>query len=183
MKIGTRLRQLRKEKEITLNELSKKSGVALATLSRMENGKMTGTIKAHNSICKALGVSIADLYRKIEDESKTVDSVAKQDRTEHFVHAHKARYELLVSKTLNKKIMPLMIKIAPGGSTQKEQNTPGVEKFLYMFKGTITATIGKEVYTLKSGDSLYYDASLPHLFRNKTKTPTEAICIVSPPAL
>jgi len=122
MKIGKQLRKLRKEKDITLDELSKKSGVALATLSRMENNKMAGTLSSHNKICKALNISIADLYRELEDETKTVDAVSKADRTEHFVHARKAKYELLVTKTLDKKIMPLIVKISVGGSTQKQQN-------------------------------------------------------------
>jgi len=183
MKIGKRIRELRKEKNVTLEELSQKSGVALATLSRMENGKMPGTLKSHNKICKALGVSIADLYRELEDESKTVESVTRENRTEHFVHAKKAKYELLVSRTLDKKIMPLMMKLSGGGTTQKEQNPPGVEKFIYVMTGTFDARIGKDSYTLKRGDSLYFDASLPHMFKNNTKSGAEAICIISPPAL
>lgn len=183
MKIGKRLRELRKEKSITLEDLSEKSGVALATLSRMENNKMPGTIKSHLSICKVLGVSIAELYRELEDDTKTIESVPKNNRTEHFVHANKAKYELLVTKTLDKKIMPLMMKLSAGGQTQKEQNAPGVEKFVYVISGTLESSVGKTKYMLKPGDSLYFDASLPHSFNNRSKSPAEAICIVSPPAL
>ncbi|MCK5451639.1 MAG: cupin domain-containing protein [Candidatus Omnitrophica bacterium] len=183
MKIGKRIRELRKEKNITLENLSKKSGVALATLSRMENCKMPGTLKSHNKICKALNVSIAELYRELENESKTVESVPKEKRTEHFVHAKKATYELLITKTLNKKIMPLMMRLAVGGRTQKEQNPTGVEKFIYVITGTFNAQIGKTSYTLKRGDSLYFDASLSHEFTNKSNSGAEAICIISPPAL
>ena len=183
MKIGKRMRELRKEKDITLEDLSKKSGVALATLSRMENNKMTGTLPSHTKICKALGVSLVELYRELEDEAKVVEAVSKKRRTEHFVHARKARYELLVTKTLDKKIMPLMIKIGEGGETQKEKNKPGVEKFVYVTAGAIEATVGGEVHSLKHGDSLYFDASLEHSFKNGSKTEAEAICIISPPAL
>jgi len=183
MKIGKSLRRIRKEKGMTLEELASKSGVALATLSRMENDKMTGTLDSHNAICRALGASIAELYREIEDESKTVESVAKEGRTEHFIHAKKARYELLVTKAMDKKIMPLMIKMESGGTTQKEKNKPGVEKFIYMIKGSIEATVGDDSYSLKQGDSLYFDASLPHSFTNSGKLEAEAVCVISPPAL
>jgi len=183
MKIGKRIRQLRKERDMTLDELSEKSGVALATLSRMENDKMTGTLESHNSICKALNTSLAELYKEIEQELKTVDSVPKKDRTEHFVHARKARYELLVSKTLDKKIMPLMMKVGAGGATHKEQNKTGVEKFIYLITGSLEANVGNAIYSLKRGDSLYFDASLPHTFRNKGKAEAEAVCVISPPAL
>ena len=183
MKIGKRIRILRKEKDITLEELSKRSGVALATLSRMENNKMTGTLDSHNRICKALGVSIAELYRELEDEAKTIDAVKREKRTEHFIHARGAKYELLVTKALDKKIMPMIMKIGAGGSTQEEQSKPGVEKFVFMMSGTLEAEVGSEKHTLKRGDSLYFDASLPHIFKNTTKTDAEAMCIVSPPAL
>jgi transcriptional regulator with XRE-family HTH domain len=183
MKIGKRLRGLRKAKGLTLDELSRKSGVALATLSRMENDKMTGTIQAHSNICKALGVSITELYKELENEQKTVESIPEEERTEHFVHADKATYELLVSKAQGKKIMPLMIKLESGGRTQSEQNKPGVEKFVYVINGTLEAKIGDNDYTLKPGDSLYFDASLPHSFTNGTKRGSEAICVVTPPDL
>jgi transcriptional regulator with XRE-family HTH domain len=183
MKIGKRIRQLRKERDMTLEELSEKSGVALATLSRMENDKMTGTLESHTSICKALNTSIAELYKELEEELKTVDAVPKKSRTEHFVHARKAKYELLVSKALDKKIRPLLMKIGPGGATQKEQNKTGVEKFIYLINGAIEAAIGDTTYSLKRGDSLYFDASLPHAFKNNTKTEAEAVCVISPPAL
>ncbi|MBD3427244.1 MAG: cupin domain-containing protein [Candidatus Omnitrophica bacterium] len=183
MKIGKSIRHLRKEKGMTLEELAEKSGVALATLSRMENDKMTGTLDSHNRICKALNTSLAELYREVEEESKTIETVPKKRRTEHFMHSKKARYELLVETAMDKKIMPLMIRISSGGETQKEKNKPGVEKFVYMISGTIEATVGSDSYALKNGDSLYFDASLSHSFKNKSKTDAEAICIISPPAL
>ncbi|MFH1836813.1 MAG: XRE family transcriptional regulator [Candidatus Omnitrophota bacterium] len=180
MRIGKRLRELRKEKDITLEELSERSGVALATLSRMENNKMPGTIESHINICKVLGVSITELYRELEDESKTVEPVLKKNRAEHFIHGNKTVYELLVTKTLDKKILPLIMKISPGGETQEEHNPTGVEKFIYVMQGSFEASIGKTKYFLKKGDSLYFDASLPHSFKNKSKGQAEAICVMSP---
>ncbi|MFH1664816.1 MAG: XRE family transcriptional regulator [Candidatus Omnitrophota bacterium] len=181
MKIGKSIRSLRKEKNITLDELSRKSGVALATLSRMENDKMTGTLESHIQICKALGVSVSDLYRKLEIDNKTVGTVAMSDRVVYQVYSNKAKYELLTPKTLDKKILPLMLKITPGGETGKEQDKIGVEKFVYVVSGSMDAAIGDRKYSLKTGDSLFFDASLPHSFANRGKTDTEAICIVTPP--
>lgn len=180
MQIGQKIRDLRKEKNITLDELSKKSNVALATLSRMENDKMRGTIKSHLSICKALGVSISELYREFEDDLKIAEPVQKHQRTEHFVHSRKAMYELLVTKTSDKKMMPLILKITPGGETQKEINSPLVEKFIYVIAGTIEASVGEKNYQLQSEDSLYFDASLPHNFKNTSETETaEALCVMA----
>ena len=183
MKIGKRMRTLRKEKNMTLDALSKKSGVALATLSRMENNKMTGTLAAHASICKALGASITELYRNLENEEKTVENISQRKRTEHFVHSNKAKYELLVAKASGKKLLPLILTIGSGGATDQEQDKPGAEKFVYIFAGALEASIGTNTYSLKRGDSLYFDASLPHSFKNILKVQAEAMCIISPPAV
>ncbi len=179
MKIGNRIKLLRKERHMTLDELARKSGVALATLSRMENDKMTGTLDSHKSICKSLGTSLTDLYKDIEDASKTVESVPKTKRTEYFSSTTKAKQELLVTKTQNKKVIPLMLKIEPSGQTQKEADDLGIEKFVYIMSGAIEATIGKEKYTLKQGDSIYFDASLEHIFKNTSKTDCKALCVMS----
>ncbi|MBU0570831.1 MAG: XRE family transcriptional regulator [Candidatus Omnitrophica bacterium] len=180
MKIGEKLHNIRKEKNMTLEDLSKKSGVALATLSRMENNRMIGTLDAHNRICKALSASLADLYREIEDASKTVETVSEVARIDHFVHSKKVKYELLVAKTPDKKILPLMIKLAGGGKTREERNKTGTEKFLYVMTGSVNAVIGHKQYSLCQGDSLYFDASLSHVFHNRMKSDAKVICIISP---
>jgi len=84
--------------------------VALATLSRMENNKMSGTVSSHNKICKALGVSISDLYRELEDETKTIDSVPEGGRIERLISSNNSKYELLVTNMLEKKILTSIFK-------------------------------------------------------------------------
>jgi transcriptional regulator with XRE-family HTH domain len=180
MNIGDRIKDLRKTKGITLQELSHKSGVALATLSRMENGKMTGTINSHQMICKALNASMADLYREVENSAKIVESVSHEKRVEHFIHSDKAKYELLIAKPEEKSVTPLILKIDSGGETHKEETRPGIEKFMYLMSGSLEASVGDKIFLLKRGDSLYFDASLPHYFKNTSKTPAEAICVITP---
>lgn len=182
MRIGKRLQELRKEKDITLKDLSKKTGVALATLSRMENNKMPGTVASHTKICKALGVSIAELYSELEEKTKVIEAKLKPKYIECYPRSSKVRYELLVTKPNDKKIMPLIIKFAPGGKTQTLKTKLGIEKFVYVTAGVIEAAIGDEKYTLKHGDSLYFDSSLPHTFTNASPKEAEIICVISPPA-
>ena len=181
MEVGSKIRKLRKDKNMTLEELSKKSGVALATLSRIENNKMNGTMHSHLNICKAMKVSISELYKELENEGKTIDPVKNEQRTEHLIHSQKSSYELLVTKATEKKILPLLLKLAAGGETQEEKNSPSIEKFIYVISGSIQADIEGTTYNLKKGDSLYFDASLKHTLRNKTQKESEAICIIAPP--
>lgn len=181
MKLGKRLKALRKGRKITLKELAEKSGVQIATLSRMENDIMTGTLQSHIDICKALGVSLSDFYCEVEDEHKTVSFFGQKEKCESFVHPKKSTVEMLTVKVMDKKMMPLLIRIQKGGKTHKERNTPGAEKFIYVVEGRILAKIGKEAYNLSERDSIYFDASLPHVFCNDGKTEARALCVLTPP--
>lgn len=183
MKIGRIIKKLRKGKKMTLQELSTKSGVALATLSRIENERMTGTIESHLQICKALDITLPELYSEIEESKKVVDVQPEAERSEVFVHNKKSSSEILTSDVLSKKMMPIMVNIEKGGSTHKEETKGGVEKFIYVLDGKVETLIGKEKYVLGKGDTLYFDASLPHIFKNIGNVEAKIISVISPPVL
>lgn len=183
MKIGSRIRQLRQESGMTLEELSNKSSIALATLSRVENEKMIGTLESHMKICKALGITLARLYSGLEGNKKEVELQKEKLRSEVFVHNKNSSAEMLTSRVLDKKIMPVMIKIKPGGATDKEESKLGTEKFIYVLEGTIEAIIDVEKYELTKNDTLYFNASLPHQFKCIGETEAQCICVSTPPSL
>src|SRR3989338_6079969 len=110
MKIGKRIKALRKKARMKLIELSEKSGIALATLSRIEHEKMTGTLDAHLGIAKALGITLSELYEDIELDNQRVTLLEEKAHSDIFVHNEKASYEMLTMCVLKKKMMPIMIK-------------------------------------------------------------------------
>lgn len=183
MEIGKKIRTLRKERKMTLVELSEKSGVAQATLSRIENGRMTGTLESHMKICEALEITLPELYSDIEYAKKEVEVQPESLRTEVFVHDEKSSSEMLTKDILRKKMMPVMLKLDPGGITHREENQKGTEKFLYVLEGTVEATIGEKVYTLTKGATLYFESSIPHFLKNVGNSKALCLCIITPPAL
>lgn len=183
MKIGSRIRSLRKTKKMTLRELSKASGVALATLSRIETNRMTGTVKSHQAIASALSLSLPQLYSDMEIETKPIDFQSQENRTDVFVHNDKASYHMLTNKVLSKKMMPAMLKIAPGGATSAEELPKQTEKFIYILKGECKVYAGSENFTLKKAETLYFDASLRHYLKNTGREEVQALSIITPPAL
>lgn len=184
MKIGAKIKELRKAQRMKLVELSKRSGIALATLSRIEHEKMTGTVESHMRVAKALGMSLSELYSEIELEHKRpVEKQEPERRTDVFVQDEKSRYELLTTNVLAKKMMPVMFKLAPGGGTVKEENRYDAEKFIYVLKGKIEAVIEDQRYALEDNDTLYFDSSAPHQFKNIGNAEAQFLCIMTPPAL
>lgn len=181
--IGQRIRAVRQEKGLTLADLSAKSGVAPATLSRIENGLMTGTVKSHLKICEALGVTLTDLYRSLQPEKRKLDIEAHAAKQDVFVHDEKSFSILLTSQVLSKRMMPVLIRLSPEGKTPAEEASDGAEKFLYCLSGSVKVTVGGKTYMLGPGDRLYFNASLPHFIENCGKSEAKCLAVSSPPAL
>ena len=184
--IGARLRALRKSQKVTLVELAKASRVDAATISRIETGKMTGTLECHIQLATALGVKITELYAGIE-EARTRNAVTLQPasrRGDVYVHeAGKSSIAMLTTDILSKKLMPVLITIEPGGSTHKEETKVGTEKFLYVLEGALEARVGDATHELKRGSSLYLDASIPHVLKNVGRSTAKCLSVVTPPVL
>ncbi|MFH1406777.1 MAG: XRE family transcriptional regulator, partial [Candidatus Omnitrophota bacterium] len=134
MKVGKIIRELRKEKDMTLEELSRRSGVAVATLSRIETERMTGTLVSHSQIARSLGITLPELYRQIEKERETkgAEHKPRQAKADHFVYDKYSSYEILTRDVLKKKMMPIALNIKQGGHTHKEESPYGTEKFIYV---------------------------------------------------
>jgi len=181
MNIGKRLRTLRSKKKMSLKELSKESKVAMSTLSRIEHGIMTGTLESHMQICKALDISLAEFYKGLETGATNVTLLKANDKRDTFVYAQKSSLEFLTTKVMDKKMMPIMLRIAPNSQTHSEENKVGSEKFLYIFTGNITVQIGKDEYKLNKGASLYFNASAPHYFKNESSAEALLMCVSTPP--
>ncbi len=183
MLIGDKLHEIRKTKKITLTELAKKSGVQLATLSRIENKKMTGTLESHMAIAKALGIDVVELYSSVIREQKQIEISKGTAGTEVFTHSDKSSFEILTKNVLSKHMMPTLIRIEESGSTQQEQEAPGCEKFLFVLEGAVEAVIDKKPFHLSKNNTLYFDASLPHLFKNTGRGIAKLLCVATPVTL
>ncbi len=181
MYIGEKIHQLRKKNNISLVELSSMSGVQVATLSRIENKKMVGTLESHINIAKALGIDVTELYQDINDLQDS--GLNAQEPVEIFTHQDSFTVELLTKDVLRKKMMPTLVHLKPKGTTQVEQYKLTTERFLYALKGDAQLIIKDKTYTLKQGTSMYFNASLPHQFSNSSKETVSLLCVTTPSAL
>ena len=183
MLIGKKLKELRAIKNLTLTTLAQKSGVQMATLSRIENCKMVGSLESHMNIARALGIDITDLYKNLSnDEENSSDKVPK-NLADIFSHSSQSSFEILTKNVLRKKMMPALLRIEPRGKSNPEQNQPGSEKFIFILEGEIEVHVGKELFKLKKNNTLYFDGALTHSFVNKGSGIARVICVSTPVSL
>jgi transcriptional regulator with XRE-family HTH domain len=178
--LGKRIKSLRKSRKLTLVEVAQKTGIDQATLSRIENGKMTGTLDSHMKLANCLGIHLPELYEDTLNITLEAKDKAIKQKLETFSHSSGAVAELLTSGILQKKMMPVLLKIKSHGNTVNEEYMAGSEKFIYVLKGSIDLHVGNEKKVLNTGESLYFNASLPHHFKNTSKSECHCLSIVTP---
>src|SRR3989338_3880805 len=97
--LGQRIRHLRKARKLTLVEIAKKTGIDQATLSRIENGVMIGTLNSHMRIATALGIPLPDLYENVLEKIHEAKERVAKEKLETFSHSTAAVAELLTTRS------------------------------------------------------------------------------------
>jgi transcriptional regulator with XRE-family HTH domain len=158
MKIGRSLKELRLQKNLSLEQLGKKVGLTRSFISQIEKDKTSPSISSLIKILAALNVKMADFFQSIE---KTKGVVLKKGQMKLF-HDQKSKIKLasLSSGFDNPQIEPFYVEMKAGGHSEVISSQG--QTFCYILTGTLQLTLGEEVYILEPGDSVYFDSSVPH---------------------
>ena len=173
MKTGDKIRKLRKERNLTLVELSKISKVAVATLSRMENNVMTGTIDAYASICKGLGVSLSEFFEGLDTETHGIEI---KESTEILISSSDHSV-LNLSDNPSAKMRAFLISIKPKASFPVQKSDLDSEKFIYVLEGSITIKIADKSYALKKNSSAHFKSYTNHILSNPANKEAKIIAV------
>jgi transcriptional regulator with XRE-family HTH domain len=185
MEIGKLIKELRTNIKMTQAELAKRSGVDFTTISKLEKGSRPGNIATHRKLAKALGTTLSELYREMDEPSRPVlevNSIGKH-KSDIFYYNKKATSQILLERVSSHKMTPEMLFLEKTGATHIEQKPHGTEQFIFILEGSLEIKIGETVSQLKKGESIYFNASLPHLIKNVSSKTARALRITTPAAL
>ncbi len=184
--IGQRLKALRKERRLSLAELSEAVGVSEATLSRVENEQTL--VSAHHlyQLARTLGVDITAFF---EDKSKSLSTgIRSICRKGEGIALDTARYaaQVLCTDIANKRMHPAIDTVTittlddAGGFSRHDG-----EEFLHVLDGRLLlATEFYEPLVLEPGDSVYFDSHMGHAYLSADGAPVRILVIATtePPA-
>lgn len=164
-KLGFRVRELRRAKGLTLNELAEASGVSRAMISKIERGEKNPTLVVTARISEGLGVTLSQLAG-VERRREAV--VVPRDRRMVLRDPETGFERQLLSPTFSRRGMEFIRNVIPEGSTSGEfpPHKKGVEEYLVIEKGRVAAVLDGEEYLLEEGDALYFEADVIHRFDN-----------------
>lgn len=176
--IGYRIKEYRRLQHLTLEELAAKINCSPSYLSRMERGASVPTIDRINALCDALGCRVSELFGEKESGGRLV---RPQDRQGVVSRDGKTKLELLTDcLNANPRIEVGILTLEPGPVPEKRTISTG-ETVILVLSGEIAVELVDRKYTLKSGDSLHYENTLPHKYYNEARTTAKAMLCEIPP--
>jgi transcriptional regulator with XRE-family HTH domain len=178
--LGGQIRRLRLERSLTLEDVSAKSGCSVGSLSQLERGKGNPAFYTLVKIAHALDVPVARLLH-VETTSQPVVRRGERRRLNpHPTDQRGAAYELL-TPDLDRALEVVHYALPPGLSTENTPFVHGGEEFGIILSGVQEISINDVLYTLEAGDSISFQSTLPHWFRNPGPDPVEGIFVCTPP--
>ena len=175
--VGGSLRRLREERELTIRVLAEKSGLAINTLSLIENGKSSPSVSTLQQLAVALEVPITAFFES-ESPQKTI-SYIKNDQRPRATFDH-GILEDLGAGSIIEAVKPFVVTLEPNAGSGSHDIVHTGYEFVYCLDGRLAYTIERQTYLLMPGDSLLFEAYLPHHWQNLGPGTSQSILVLLP---
>jgi transcriptional regulator with XRE-family HTH domain len=176
--IGLRLKNIRVRHNLSQRQLSRQSGVANATISQIEAGKLNPTVSMLKKVLDGFPISLSEFFG---DEFEVLDRVffRAEDLTE--IADGGVSYRQVGANLSNHAIQFIQECYQPGSGTGKHAITHEGEECGIILSGRLEVTVGEQKEILRKGDAYYFKSHQPHRFRNPGSEPCELITACTPP--
>ena len=177
--VGPRVRSLREAMDLSLRDLAERSGVSAPMLSQVERGDTSPTLAIAEKIASGLDLTLSQLLRL--DEDRHVVVVRGGDGRTRRRRGH--RVEELTPPLPGQRADVSVHTLAPGAATgaadDPPMHEPGSRETAVVVEGTAELFIDGQRHELTQGDSVTFDADLPHHFENNGEADTRLIAVVA----
>lgn len=171
--VGQRIRSLRERDGLSLRALSERCGLSINAISQIERGANSPTVSSLHRLAGALNVPITDFFH---EEEKQV-AVFVKDNAGLKAQSDGLTMESLGTGLLNQQLEPFRIRIEPGKGNGNDPITHPGEEFVHCLQGKIDYCVGDDVFHLKKGDSLLFEAAQPHACYNPSQDPATILLV------
>jgi len=165
MHVCERVRNLRRRRGWTLEQLATASGVSRSMLSQIERGSANPTLAVAYRIARAFEMSLSDLVN-VPTGRPSIDVVRADDRSSIFRSDKNCRIRTLSPLHLEKDVEFYELRLKVGGVLDSAPHFEGTREFLTIEQGAVRLTSGQDVSELGEGDSAHYPADVPHRIEN-----------------
>jgi transcriptional regulator with XRE-family HTH domain len=188
---GDTIRAIRKKLGLTLNEVGRRTGMAVSTLSKLEKGRVSLSFDKLLAISKALGVDMAELLEPAPHHESSGAPlrgrrVVQRADEGQLVETRSYRQLYLATELLHKRMTPIVVQLCARTMEEFREEFgslirhPG-EEFVYVIEGELE--FHSELYAplrLSAGDSMYFDSEMGHAYLNASDPPCRVVVSCAP---
>ncbi len=175
MEIGHKVKQLRMQKNLTLEELASRCELTKGFLSQLERDLTSPSIATLNDILEALGSSLSDFFK---DEKQ--DKMTFQKKDFFTDEREQCTIHWIVPNTQKNEMEPIMMELPAGGESFEVSPHSG-EEFGYILDGAVILIHSDKRYHLRKGETFYLKGKEFHQIRNEGKSTARILWVSTPP--
>lgn len=177
--VGVRVRALREAMGLSLRDLAERSGVSAPMLSQVERGETSPTLAVAEKIAAGLELTLSQLLRLDEGEHVAISRAGGRRCYKRGGH----RFEELTPPLPGQRADVSLHTLAPGATTggpgDPPMHEPGSRETAIVLEGTLALFVEGARHDLSRGDSVTFDADLPHHFENEGEEQTRFLAVIA----
>jgi len=181
-KMGIRVKKARESLGLSIFDVYLRTDIDVELLSQIEVGKVVPPLGTVSKLAKALDLKMGYLISGEEGKAYTV--VRRDDRkvTSRYDSGkekhHGYEYESLAPHKTDRTMEPFMVTLEPS-ETEEERSTHDGQEFIFVLSGKMEVRLGEDILIIEPGDSIYYDATVPHLVKCHGKETTKILAVLN----
>ena len=179
--LGQRIRTIRKQKNLSRTDISRRSGISEKNLEAIEEGRANPPLGELVKLAKALDMKMGTLITGGEDLPYSILRVDDRRAMSRFSQARETSYgysyQALAPGKRNRSMEPFLVTLRAPTEEVKPSAHDG-EEFVFVIKGRLEAVMGQKQEVLEPGDCIYYDSNQPHLLRPAGKEPALILAVL-----
>jgi transcriptional regulator with XRE-family HTH domain len=175
--VGRRLREMRAERDLSIRSLAKNSGLNVNTLSMIENSKASPSLETLQQLAIALEQPITAFFEDVTPKKRIVHYKASQRPSVDFAHG---KLEDLGAGIPGRKAETFLVTLDPLSDSGGNYIVHTGHETVFCLEGLLTYTIEDQDFVLEVGDSLSFEAHLPHRWKNTGTTAARSLFMLCP---
>jgi len=166
LEVGKRIRELREDTGLTLQELAQRTGYSSALLSQFENHMVSPPLGALIKLSRALDIDVGDFFGEVSDQNFVLVRNDEREIVSRVASREGVNlgytYEALGFGMKDHHMEPFVVTLEPVPIREKHLSVHEGEEFIYVLDGKMKIRLGDYTDTLDPGDSIYFKCTTPH---------------------
>jgi len=180
--LGTQMRQLRKARGLSLQNVANKAGLSVGLVSQIERGLTSPSIRSLRVLSAALNVPVSWFFQNAGNDDPDGRGIVVRPGNRRFLNLRqKGIVKEILSPGLTENIEMMIVHVDPGGSSGEEYYTHEGEECGLVLAGEIDLWVEAECFRLAEGDSFTFESTRPHRFSNAGRNPAKVLWVATPP--